>query len=288
MSAISGYVLLVREEGEIVSRAKLGALAATVAVTVSTFALLLLGGATSARAEAPVPAQGPWSGVSSVGLPVHFRVEGRNIVGTFFRFHWGECGDFASNPVPALPIDTEGHWSYAAPEGQTIEGTFVSPERLEGRITTVERMTPGCEETRATFVAIPGEVPPPSPPQVYAVQNVMTGFRERDPTWIFLGRGFSFVLDTLTWQTFGKGVARATGDAAIRRSGREWTPHSRVELSRLIPDGGHREIYSMVRFTLAGPTPPGFPHSGWVRLDRHGVVATSPKSLRALSRPRRH
>jgi len=145
-------------------------------------------------------------------------------------------------------------------------------------------MTPGCEETKATFVAGPGEVAPPSPPVVYAVQNVMTGYRERNPTWIFLGRGSSFILDTLTWQTFGKSVARATGDATIRRFGREWTPHARVKLSPPIPDGQHREIYSMVRFTLRGPVPPHFPHAGWVKLDRRGVVGTSPKSLRALSR----
>jgi hypothetical protein len=258
---------------------------------VASACALVLGfgwGAASARAEGVAPVEGPWTGTSSAGLPVHFRVEGGNVVGIVFRFHWGECGNFTSNPAPSEPIDPEGRWSYDAPEGQTIEGTFVSPERLEGRITTVERMTPGCEATRATFIAIPGEVAPPTAPLVYAVQNVMTGHRARNPTWIFLGRGFSFVLDTLRWQSFGKSVARATGRATIRRSKREWAPRSRLELSRPIPDGPGREIYSMLRFSLRGPVPPHFPHSGWFRLDRHGVVATSPRSLRALSRGHRH
>lgn len=246
--------------------------------------VLGLGGAASARAATVLPVEGQWTGISSAGLPVHFRVEGGNVVDIVFRFHWGECGNFTSNPAPAEPIDPEGHWSYAAPEGQAIEGTFVSPERLEGRITTVERMTPGCEATRATYVAIPGETPPPSPPVIYAVQNVMTGYRERNPTWIFLGRGSSFILDTLRWQTFGKSVARATGEATIRRFKRDWTPHARVELSRPVPDGPHKAIYTMVRFWLRGPVPPRFPHSGRLKLNRHGVVATSPKSLRALSR----
>jgi hypothetical protein len=245
-------------------------------------------GSAGASAETVVPVEGPWSGTSSVGLPVHFKVEGGNVVDTVFHFHWGECGNFTSNPVPSLPIDAEGHWSYDAPEGQTIEGTFVTPERIEGTITTVERMTPGCEATHAGFVAIPGEVPPPTAPQIYAVQNVMTGYKERSPTWIFLGRGSSFILDTLRWQTFGKGVARATGEASIRRSKREWNPKARLELSRPIPDGSGRDIYSLLRFSLRGPVPAHFPHSGWFKFNRHGVVATSPKSLRALSRRSRH
>jgi hypothetical protein len=145
-------------------------------------------------------------------------------------------------------------------------------------------MTPGCPATHAGFVAIPGEVPPPTAPQIYAVQNVVTGYKERSPTWIFLGRGSSFILDTLRWQTFGKSVARATGEATIRRFKREWNPKARLELSRPIPDGQGRDIYSMLRFSLRGPVPKHFPHAGWVKLDRHGVVATSPKSLRALSR----
>jgi hypothetical protein len=251
--------------------------------------LLSLGwGAAGARAEAVVPVEGPWTGTSSVGLPVHFRVEDGNVVDTVFRFHWGECGNFTSNPVPALPIDPEGHWSYAAPEGQTIEGTFVAAEQIEGEITTVERMTPGCQGTRASFVAIPGTVPPPTAPVLYAVQNVMNGYRERNPTWIFLGRGSSFILDALTWKTFGKSVARAGGEATIRRFEREWTPKAKVELSRPIPDRPGRDIYSMLRFSLRGPVPPHFPHAGWVRFDRHGIVATSPKSLRGLSRRSRH
>ncbi len=244
-------------------------------------------GAASARAEAVVPVEGTWSGTSSAGLPVHFKVEGGKVVDIVFHFHWGECGNFTSNPAPAEPIDAEAHWSYAAPEGQTIEGTFVSPERLEGKITTVERMTPGCEATRATFVAGPGEVPPPTPPVIYTIQNVMNGYRERNPTWIFLGRGSSFILDTLTWKGFGKSVAHATGRATIRRSGHEWAPHSRVELSRPIPDRPGRAIYSMLRFWLRGPVPPHFPRSGWVKFDRHGIVATSPKSLRGLSKRHR-
>jgi hypothetical protein len=247
--------------------------------------MLSLGsGVAGARAEAVVPVEGPWSGTSSVGLPVHFRVEGGNVVDTVFRFHWGECGNLTSNPVPALPIDPEGHWSYDAPEGQTIEGTFVAPERLEGMIATVERMTPGCEGTRVGFLAVPGVVPPPQPPQIYAVGNALTGHRQRKPLWIFLGKGASFVLVTVRWGTFGRSVARGGGEASIRRSGREWRPKARVELSRPIADGPGRELYSMLRFSLRGPVPPHFRHAGWVKFDRHGVVASSLRSLNGGNR----
>ncbi|HEX3359715.1 MAG TPA: hypothetical protein VHS74_01875 [Solirubrobacterales bacterium] len=247
-------------------------------------ALVLACGVGSASAETVVPVEGPWSGTTSVGLPVHFAVEGGNVVGATFGFHWGECGDQTSHDPNTDPIDPEGHWSFAAPEGQTIEGTFVAPDRVEGRVATVERMLPGCPATHAGFVAIPGDVPPPTAPQIYAVQNVVTGYKERSPTWIFLGRGSSFILDTLRWQTFGKGVARATGEATIRRFKREWNPKASLKLSRPIPDGSGRDIYSLLRFTLRGPVPPHFPHAGWIKVSRHGVVATSPKSLRALSR----
>jgi hypothetical protein len=93
-------------------------------------------GAGSANAAAVVPVEGPWSGTTSVGLPVDFRVEGGNVVDASFGFHWGECGDFTSHVPNTDPIDPEGHWSFAAPEGQTIEGSFVAPDRVEGRVLT--------------------------------------------------------------------------------------------------------------------------------------------------------
>jgi hypothetical protein len=238
-------------------------------------AMALACGVGGARAEAVVPVEGPWSGTTSVGLPVHFRVEGGSVVDATFGFHWGECGDFTSHLPNTDPIDPEGRWSFAAPEGQTIEGSFVAPDRVEGRVLTVERLTPGCEETHAGFVAIPGDVPPPTPPQIYAVQNVITSYKARSPTWIIFGKGVSFLIGDLSWHDFGKPVARATGEAGIRRFKREWSPKAWVKLSRPIPDGPGRELYSVLRFHLRGAVPPHFPHSGWFKFDRHGVVASS-------------
>ena len=96
-------------------------------------------------------------------------------------------------------------------------------------------MTPGCPATRATFVAVAGQVPPPAPVQIYAVQNVNTGYQGRKPVWIFLGRGSSFVIGTLRWENFGESVAQATGEAEIDRFKREWSPQATVTLSRLVP-----------------------------------------------------
>jgi hypothetical protein len=246
------------------------ALAAT-AVSV----VVLAGGIGGARAEAIVPVEGQWTGITSVGLPVGFRVEGGNVVDAHFGFNWGECGSFTSHDANTDPIDPEGHWSFDAPEGQTIEGTFVAPERVEGKVLSVERMTPGCQATHAGFAAIPGDVPPPSPPQIYVVQNVNTGYQERDPTWIFLGHGESFLIGALRWEDFGKSVAHATGQAGIRRFKQEWAPHATVTLSRPVPDGRHKEVYSRLHFTLRGAVPAGYPHRGWFRFDRHGLVSSS-------------
>jgi hypothetical protein len=250
-------------------------LARAVGLAAATCALGLVCAGGSAAAEAVVPVEGPWTGTTSVGLPVHFEVEGDNVLDATFGFHWGECGNFTSREPNTDPIDPEGHWSFDAPEGQTIEGSFIAPDRVEGRVVTVERTTPGCPETHAGFVAVPGEIPPPTAPQIYAVQNVITGYKERSPTWIFLGRGGSFLIGTLTWQDFGKSVAHATGEAGIRRFKREWSPKAVVTLSRPIPDGAGRDIYSRLRFSLHGSVPPRFPHKGWFKFDRHGVVASS-------------
>jgi hypothetical protein len=246
-----------------------------VAFAASTCALVAIGAAANAGAEAPVPVEGPWSGVTSIGLPVNFRVEGGNVVDAHFGFNWGYCGNFNSHDQNTDPIDPEGHWSFDAPEGQAIEGTFVAPDRVEGTVTAVSRMTPGCPATRATFVAVLGEVPPPAPVQIYAVQNVNTGHQERKPVRIFLGRGSSFLIRTLRWENFGKSIAHATGEAEIQRFKRERSPLATVTLSRLVSDGPGKKVYSLLRFTLRGGVPPGYPRKGWFKFDRHGLVSSS-------------
>jgi hypothetical protein len=247
---------------------RLRILAATVTVALSVAPAL-------ARAEVPVPTQGPWSGITSVGLPVHFTVEGSTVVAARFGFHWGFCGDFEGEAPGPATIDPEGHWSLADSRGAAIEGTVVAPDRIEGAVDAVERMLPGCPSTHATFFAVPGETPPPVPPQFYAVMNTESGFQIRLPELIYLGRQGSLALIHLQWTGWGEPVAHAVGEAEVRQHKREYSLGAKATLSRPIADGPHRRLYSYLRFTLTGPRPPRYPRTGWFKFDRHGVVSAS-------------
>lgn len=118
----------------------------------------------TASAATVVPAEGSWAGESSAGLPVHFGVAGGRVVNTRFQFHWGFCGDFESHDRAAsVEIDPTGHWVFEDPRGQTLEGTFVAPDLVEGRIVSVERELPGCPATEASFSASPVPANPENP-----------------------------------------------------------------------------------------------------------------------------
>jgi hypothetical protein len=261
--------------GREATKSTLDSLRRLVAFAAATCASVAIGVPAGAGAEAPVPVEGPWSGVTSIGLPVDFRVEGGNVVDAHFGFHWGYCGNFNSHDQNTDPIDPEGHWSFDAPEGQAIEGTFVAPDRAEGTVTAVSRMTPGCPGTSATFVAVPGEVPPPTPLQYFATRNSLTGTQLRLPEMIYLGRFISFFLFHMQWSDWGKSVAFGTGHASIRVFKREWEPTVRVKLCKPIYDGPSRKLYSLLRFSLQGPLPAGYPRTGWFKFDAGGVVSSS-------------
>lgn len=119
-------------------------------------ALLLMASAGSAWAEGVVPADSSWKGETSVGLPVYFGVAGGHVVNVRFKFKWGFCGTFELHDGYAdAPVDPNGHWSFEDPRGQTIEGTFMAPDRVEGTLVSLERELPGCPRTEATFTAAP-------------------------------------------------------------------------------------------------------------------------------------
>ena len=128
-------------------------------VAIVVTAVLLVMGVAGARAEGVVPVEGSWGGESSDGLPVHFGVEGGRVVNPRFKFDWGFCGTYESNwPGIEFEIDPNGHWKVEDSRGQTLEATFVAPDRVEGTIVAIERMLPGCPRTEATFTAAP--IPP--------------------------------------------------------------------------------------------------------------------------------
>lgn len=137
-------------------------------VVTAVVALALAAAAPSARADIVLPAEGSWAGTSSAGLPVHFGVAGNRVVNTRFKFRWGFCGTFESHdPVASLEIDASGHWAFEDPRGQTLEGTFVAPDRVEGKVLSVGRQLPGCPATEATFTASPV---PPNPESLAAAR----------------------------------------------------------------------------------------------------------------------
>lgn len=237
--------------------------ASTALATALLCALGLAGGVTSAGAEGVVPIEGPWVGTTSANLPVSFEVKGSDVLNAHFRFKWGFCGTYESHLPNTDPIDANGHWSFLDSRGQTIEGTFVAPDRVEGTVVAVERELPGCPHTQATFVAAPGEIPPFAKPQAFAVQNANNGHLARRPREIILGKHGSFSFYDLEWQSFGGLKAHATGKAFIRRDKRVWRPRAKVRLSFEIEDGPDKRIYSTVRWVLRGPVPPGFARHGF-------------------------
>jgi hypothetical protein len=240
------------------SRTKVSATACAAMLCLLTLAC----GAPGARAEDVVPVEGGWVATTSARLPVSFEVQGANVLNAHFGFSWGFCGSYESHLPNTDLIDANGHWSFLDTRGQTIEATFVTPDRAEGTVDAVERQLPGCPHTHATFVAAPGTIPPYVSPLVFAVQNTITGDIAKRPSDIYLGKNLSFVLSNLKWRSFGGPKAYATGKADIRRGHREWHPRASVQLSSLVEDGPYKRIYSVLRYVLHGPVPRGFDHRG--------------------------
>jgi hypothetical protein len=222
--------------------------------------LALICGTSVVKAQGAIPVEGGWVATTSAGLPVSFEVKEGNVLNAHFRFNWGFCGNFESRLSNTNPIDATGHWSFQDPRGQTIEATFVAPDRAEGSVVAVERQLPGCPATQATFVAAPGEIPPYVEPEVFAVQNKNTGRLSKRPHDIVLRKDRSFSFHALKWQTFGARIARATGKAEIHRENKVWSPQASLRLSSLVEAGPGKRIYSVMHYVLHGPLPRGMLH----------------------------
>jgi hypothetical protein len=122
----------------------------------ATALLLTACGTGLARAETVAPVEGGWKGKSSQGLLVYFGVREGRVVNTRYHFRWGFCGVFENHAKRAsLELDPAGHWLIADPRGTSLEGTFVTPVRVEGMVIAEERMTPSCPRVEAPFVAWP-------------------------------------------------------------------------------------------------------------------------------------
>jgi hypothetical protein len=234
-------------------------------MAVLSCALVLGLGAATAGADGVVPVEGPWHATTSAGLPVGFEVSGAQIVSGHFGFRWGFCGTFESGLLPSFPIEPNGHWIYLDPRGTSIEGTFVAADRAEGTVTAPARMLPGCPETHASFVAVPGPAPPE--PEAVVVNDVRTGHHAASPAKMVLARDGHLTLYGLRWSGFGEPVARATGHAYLRHGCRRCPrrearrPRVSVWLEDLTPERGLR-AYLRVRYRFRGAIPRGFFHHG--------------------------
>jgi hypothetical protein len=229
-------------------------------------ALVLACTASAAGAEGVVPVEGRWHATTSAGLPISFEVSGGQLLNARFRFRWGFCGSFESAIKASVPIEPNGHWKYVDSRGPFAEGTFVAPDRAEGTVVAPSRQLPGCPETKATFVATPGEAPFERAEAVVR-NNVRTRHFSASPRTMILSRDGHFRLYSLRWHSFGKPVARATGRAFLRRGcrgcpDREVThPHVSVLLNNLTQQGDYR-VYLHLRYTIHGRVPRGFAHHG--------------------------
>jgi hypothetical protein len=223
-------------------------------------------GAASASADAVVPAEGPWHGTTSAGLPVAFEVHAGQVEHIRFRFKWGFCGTYEATPSGPSPIGADGSWKGEDTRGQMIEGAFVAPDRAEGKVTAVSRMLPGCPETHATFVAEPGAA---TFEQAEAVvrANVVTRRLVSEPAGMTLKRDGSLRFYRLEWQNFGEGVARGVGKAFLRHGCRRCRdkvvrrPKVVIYLNELTQQGDYR-VYLHYNYRFVGSIPPGFRRNG--------------------------
>jgi hypothetical protein len=217
-------------------------------------------GAASANADGVVAVEGPWHATTSAGLPVRFSVEGGQVVGYRFRFNWGFCGTYTSEGGPAAPIESDGHWKYVEGPETFIEATFVAPDRAEGVVGAPSRMTPGCPQTRATFVAEPGAVPF-AEPKAEVLADVRGRHYEHMPSEMVLKSDGSFRFTGLHWRDWGEPVAHARGRAYIRRSGVVRQPRATVTLSEL-QETGEGKVYYELHYVLRGRLQAGRHHRG--------------------------
>lgn len=228
--------------------------------------LVLACAAPAARAGDVVPSEGKWHATTSAGLPLSFEVGGSRLLNARFRFRWGFCGSFESASEGSVPIEPDGRWKYADSRGPFVEGAFVAPDRAEGTVVAPSRQLPGCPETKATFVATPGEAPFERAEAV-VLSNVRTRRLSASPRAMVLSRDGHFRLYSLQWQDFGEPTARATGRAFLRRGcrrcrDREVTrPRVSVLLDELTQQGDYR-VYLHLRYTIHGRVPRDFPHHG--------------------------
>jgi hypothetical protein len=210
--------------------------------------------AAPAAAGTTTPTEGAWGGRTSAGLPVSFEVKAGHVVNVKFTFLWGFCGIAESALLNEETIRPDGSWTYLDGRGPKIEGTFTTPDQVEGLLTIPSRELPSCEGSKATFTAAPGPVPPAPPILI----NDGRGHLAKEPTRITIPRNRVQYLKNLRWQKIGVAEARATGTAVIAAPGRPLHRPALIILTHPVARGESR-TYTRLTYDLRGALPAGVP-----------------------------
>lgn len=229
-----------------------GRILAARAIWLSALATLPLGvAAPAALAGPPSPVEGAWGGRTTAALPVSFEVHAGRVENARFAFTWGFCGEFESDLPNVDPIDEAGHWSFLDSRGPKIAATFVAPDRAEGTVEAPSRELPGCPKTEATFVAVPGPVPPPPPVLI----SDGRGQLEKRPHRISISGKGPRSFYALQWSKVELGVASAHGRALVRRGTKVLRIPVVITLAAPINRDGYR-TFRRLNYRLVGPLPP--------------------------------
>jgi len=121
-------------------------------------ALVLTVGLGLASAAGTEPVEGGWKGKTKQGYFVYFGVSEGAVVNVRLTFREVICGKQTVHlPESRLEIDEAGHFGGAlVPNRLEFEGTFVAPDRVKGKIISLETTgLPGCTRKVVGFNAHP-------------------------------------------------------------------------------------------------------------------------------------
>jgi hypothetical protein len=240
-----------------------GAAAHSVAAgQVPSAAILASGQGAPLAAAASPEVEGRWNGVTAAGFRVSFDVEEGQVLNPHYGFRWGTyCGDFESTEMLTYEINPAGHWGNPTPQVPEIEGAFVAPDLVEGKVIAPGRELPSCPTTEVSFTAEPGEPTPPEEPEVRAVQNIVSRQLAASPHRMILDEYDALDLHGIEWQSFGGPVARATATAYENFCCPKDVKRGQVtlRLTHLVRVGPYR-VYSKLTLVRAGRPPAGYKH----------------------------
>jgi hypothetical protein len=120
--------------------------------------LILVCGASLARAAEASPVEGGWKGNTHQGFDLYFGVGGGAVTNVKVTFREAVCGKQSVRLRKArLTIDEAGHFGGAViPNRLEFEGDFLAPGKVKGKIVSLETTgLPGCTRKVVPFTAHP-------------------------------------------------------------------------------------------------------------------------------------